>query len=454
MMFNLDEKMMTEARSNTSLLGEGPAAVGLMALDDGFVYFDSKLLSLPPKERGVLHLLVREWPKTVSKDQFAQTIWLGQTMSDESLARCVAQIRQIIPSRARTSIQSVYRHGYRLLHLPLLANPEPPLNHPRLLRDAMASPQSVEALTYARQLMQQRTPIALQRAELLLRDLIAKAPYYLAARLAFAECIACTFSSGLAVQRKHLIEGLAQLKELQSTTSDMPGLYAETAHLLDCAWRFDEAATLHAQALQHCQEDVATHYYRGWHLLATAHPREAVLALRAASSLNPFSVNVTILLARALAFAGEPQAGLEQMQQAHEAAPENQQLHAYFLAYQAYLCPLPYLVRQVKTILLGAASWTFAASSIAYVLARCGRSMEAMHLVHTKSSENASLRANYIGPLLVLGEHEEAMRRALAASNEGCGQLPLILLAPENAALRKHPKYENLQRMIPHGALV
>ncbi|MGH6625288.1 MAG: winged helix-turn-helix domain-containing protein [Burkholderiaceae bacterium] len=430
--------------------GDSPTSIGLAALDDGFVYYRSRPLQLPPKEQAVLHLLVREWPRVVSKDRFARQVWAGQAMSDESLARCVAQLRQAMPPNLGLAIQSVYRRGYQLVVAPRELSESAPPTHPRLLHDAMALPQQVEALTHARQLTQQRTAPALQRAEQLLRELIVQAPGYMAAKLAFAECLAATLSCGFAVERQRIDEGLAQLALVERHAPQMPGLHAETAHLLDCAWRFDEAAVLHARARQTSPQDAATHYYHGWHLLAMARPREAVQALETARRLNPFSVNISIMQARALASAGETQAGLERARQAHLSAPESLQASIYFLAYQAYVDPQPALAETARRVILGPSSWAFAASSLAYVLARCGEHEAAMQLVKTVGTENASVRANHIAVLLVLGQADEAMQRALDAAQEGCGQLPLIVNAPENTGLRQHPGFTRLQTLI-HG---
>jgi DNA-binding winged helix-turn-helix (wHTH) protein len=439
--------------ASASPLGDSPASVGLAALEDGFVYCRSRPLSLPPKEQAVLHLLVREWPRVVSKENFARQAWAGQAMSDESLARCVAQLRHTVPPGLGLAIQSVYRHGYRLVLTPgAEPPPEPsPPAHPRLLHDAMAPPHQVETLTHARQLTQQRTAQALRRAEQLLRELTDQAPGYMAAKLALAECLSAALSCGLAVERRHIDEGLAQLALVERHAPHMPGLHAETAHLLDCAWRFAEAAALHARAAHSAPQDAATHYYHAWHLLALARPHEAVAALATARRLNPFSFNIATLLARAHASTGDMQAGLACAREAHLNAPESTQAAIYYLAYQAHVSPQPALAEAARQLLPGPAPWAFAASSLAYVLARCGDHDAALHLVRSAGTENASVRANHIAVLLVLDRLDEAMQRALDAEREGCGQLPLILCASENAGLRRHPAFADLQaRVLGH----
>jgi hypothetical protein len=102
--------------------------------------------------------------------------------------------------------------------------------------------------------------------------------------------------------------------------------------------------------------------------------------------------------------------------------------------------------------LLGPATWTYASSSLAFVLARCGAEDEALRLIHTMDADTPGIRANFIGPLLLLGESEQAMQRAWDAAREGCGPLPVLLHAPENRALRQHADFERLAGMIPGWA--
>ena len=438
---NLDENLMpSPARDDDhdAPTGPRPGGLGYTAADDGDVCHHGRPLALPPKERAVLHLLLRQWPRTVSKEQFARQVWADQPMSDESLARCIAQLRQALPPATGLALRAVYRRGYRL---EVAAALDDAPAHGRLAHAAMAPPHQVETLTHARQLVQQRTAEALARAEQLLRALIDEAPDYFAAQLALAECLAATVSCGLAVRRERIDEALAQLDRLATDAPRMPGLWAETAHLLDCAWRFDEAAALHERALASSPLDAATHYYRGWHLLATDRPREAVQALEQALRLNPFSVYMAILLARALATAGEPEAALARARRTRENAPEHRAAALHLLGVQAMVAPSPALATQALELLPDPASWVFAASTLGYVLARCGEADAAARVIAGTDMNNPSEQATHVAALALLGRRAEAMDRLERAAAEGCGHLPLVLLATENHGLRSDPRW-------------
>lgn len=452
---NLDENLMPspardedEAPPDTS-----PSLRGYTADDDGDVCHHGQPLALPPKERAVLHLLLRQWPRTVSKEQFAREVWADQPMSDESLARCIAQLRQALPPATGLALRAVYRRGYRLLVAAEEPVAPPAPAHWRLVHAAMAPPHQVETLTHARQLVQQRTATSLARAESLLRALIEEAPGYPAAQLALAECLAATVSCGLAVRRERIDEALAHLDRVQAEAPQMPGLLAETAHLLDCAWRFDEAAALHARSLASSPLDAATHYYRGWHLLATDRPREAVQSLEQALRLNPFSVYMAVLLARALATAGDHEAALARAHRTRDNAPEHRAAALHLLGVQALVAPSPSLAASALQLLPDPASWVFAASTLAYVLARCGEPEAAARVIAGTEPGNPSEQATHAAALTLLGRHADALDRLQRAADEGCGHLPLVLLAAENHGLRSDPRWTVIAaRVWPGGA--
>src|SRR6218665_1041743 len=146
----------------------------LLSFDDaGFPRLKGHALRLPPKERAVLALLARNQPGAVSKQQFASAAWTGRLMSDESLARCISQLRRVL-APAGLRIESVYGTGSRL---PVAA---PPAVEPAT---AALSGAALETYQQARQLALQRTPVAVQRATGMLRLLIAQHPGFVPAKV-------------------------------------------------------------------------------------------------------------------------------------------------------------------------------------------------------------------------------------------------------------------------------
>ena len=418
------------------------AAGTLVAEQNGTVSLGGMPLLLAPKEQAVLHLLLRSWPSAVSKDEFAQYIWQAQDMSDASLARCVAQLRQRVPAAAGVSIHAVYGRGYRLAFAgaPVVASADAstPASHPRLMLAAMAAPRQVEALIQARQWTQQRTESSLRRAQDLLGGLLLEAPSYVAAQLGYAECLSATVTCGLRVPRALLENSLEQLQTLADRAQSLPGLHAEIAHLLDCLWRFDEARAAHDLALRTSPNDVETHGYWGWHLLATGQALQATQALQQAIRLNPFSINLHLLAARAFNASGDTAACLEQGRQAVALYPESIAARVTLLGSQAYAQPDPALAEAAGALQIESPGWAFAPSTLAYVFARCGDFAHAQSLIDASQNRPAGERINFVAALHALGQTRQAMDCLQAAAQEGCGHLPLLLQLAESRALLSH----------------
>ncbi|QEI08977.1 hypothetical protein FXN63_26355 [Pigmentiphaga aceris] len=421
-----------------------PAMLGLDIDKHGFVHYRSAPLTLPPKARAALGLLLQEWPAVVPKRRFAQDIWRG-AMSDESLARCMTQLRNGLLGITRLKIRAIYGEGYQLQVVdpaaPASAVPTPQSMHLRLLDTAMAAPALAETLLYARTLIQRYTPSSLLRAEDLLRGLIEHAPDYVPAKIAFAESLASQVSCGLGLRPERIEEGLDLIDDAARRAPDATGLWSQRAHLLDCAWRFDEASLVHARALETGMADPITHYHHGWHLLACGRFDEAVQALSRAHSLAPLSRGLTTMLARAYTFVDQPENGLQYARKAYAEHPDSLQAHIYLLTYEAYVQPRAELIDQLMQIRLGPGSWSFAASSMAYGLARCGAFDAAAAVIARHANDNPSMRATFTSALLLLGETEAAHARIADAAELGCGFLPLSMRAPENRLLHQHPAY-------------
>ena len=431
---NLDE-IMTPAGA---ALASDTGLNALVAEPNGTVSLRGVPLLLAPKEQSVLHLLLRSWPQAVSKDDFADQIWHTQNMSDASLARCVAKLRQRIPARAGITIHAVYGWGYRLAEAPCeqaSTSASESVGHPRLMLAAMAAPRHVEALVQANQWIQQRTASSLWRAQNLLRTLLTEAPTYAAAQLAYAKCLCTTVTCGFSVPRVQLQASLAQLQQLTQREDLLPFLQADMAHLLDCLWHFDEARALHAAALRTNPNDVETHGYWGWHLLATGQPAAAAQALQQAARMNPVSLDLHLLASRAFNAAGDHATSLAYCCQATELHPDNMTAQLLLLATRAYIQPAPVWAEAARALQSASTGWAFADSTLAYVFARCGDPLAAHELIAASRGQPASERINFLATLHLLGQAARAMDDLQEAARSGCGHLPLLLNLVEHRVL-------------------
>ncbi|MEL6869142.1 MAG: winged helix-turn-helix domain-containing protein [Pseudomonadota bacterium] len=71
-----------------------------------------KPVSLRPKSFDVLRYLVEHQGRIVTKEQLLKAVWNTSVVSDDSIARCLADIRKAIQDTEHTKIKTVPRRGY------------------------------------------------------------------------------------------------------------------------------------------------------------------------------------------------------------------------------------------------------------------------------------------------------------------------------------------------------
>jgi TolB-like protein len=76
------------------------------------LYRGDREIDLRPKSFEVLRYLVANAGRLVSKDELSQAIWPTVVASDESLTRCVSDVRQALADGERRIIKTVPRRGY------------------------------------------------------------------------------------------------------------------------------------------------------------------------------------------------------------------------------------------------------------------------------------------------------------------------------------------------------
>lgn len=417
-----------------------------LTLDDaGFPLAEGQPLELPPKERAVLALLLRRHPSVVSKTDFAAAAW-GGDMSDESLARCISRLRRALAPQG-WQVASVYGTGYRLD----TAAPAPtgtPTGtatpaHPRLTPATQARPATVDAYLHARQLAQQRTPVAVARAIGLLRALVAEEPGYTPASVALADALGAAIGWGQLPTGPTVDEGLAVLDRAAAIDPDTPGLDSARGALLDVAWRFDDAGAAHARALARGPNDPDTLLMHARHLLMRGEADHAVRQLRTALALSPHTPLLRMTLSRALVQAGRGAEAVAEADAARDDHPGQLLLAAFSLAIRAMAAPAPELEAPAWRLADGADTPPFVWTVLSFVLARLGRREAALDIIDAAlicsrtSSGEATL---YAAPLACLGDTDRAAALLQQAADDGCGMLAMVLRDPAHAGwLPGHP---------------
>jgi DNA-binding winged helix-turn-helix (wHTH) protein len=405
-----------------------------LALDDaGLLQPGGPALKLPPKERAALRLLVQRAPGVVRKDEFAERVWSGRAMSDESLARCISRVRQLLLPRG-VQVEAVYGLGYRLVEqgTPAAAIP-----------DARA----LDGYAHARQLMQQRTPAAMELAIELLRDLAREEPGFAPARVALADALAIAVGWGLLVTTPAVDEGLAALQGLDA---GYPGQHAARGALLDMAWQFNAARHSFQRALAADPDGTDTLLGYARHLLYTDAAEQAVERLRRVRELAPHALHVRMTLARALVQSGRGAEAVAEAQATVRDNPGQLLTLAFSLAIQSMVAPQPELEAAALRLTQGLDTPPFVWTVASFVYSRLGRREAALDIVDTAllcSRTTAGEAALYAAPLAALGEYDRATALLRAAVDERCGMMAMVLRDPAHAHwLPQHPAGRALLR--------
>jgi len=79
----------------------------------GSLLMAGREVELRPKSFEVLRYLVENAGRLVTKDEIIKSVWPNVVVTDESLTRCVSEVRQAIGDGDQTVIKTVPRRGYR-----------------------------------------------------------------------------------------------------------------------------------------------------------------------------------------------------------------------------------------------------------------------------------------------------------------------------------------------------
>lgn len=412
-----------------------------MALDltpDGLPTWQDAPLFLPPKERAVLVRMIRAQPQAVSKAELVEHVWQGLAVSDDSLTRCISQLRRALPG---VRIEAVYGFGYRLVPPELAV-------HRRLLAALTAPPDAVEAYLHAWELAQHGTPRALGCALSVLRAVVSTHPGYAPARVSLAATMGAAVGWGMAAELGvTAAEARAELDAAERHGARANGLRVARAWLADMDWRFDDAEPLFRAAYREQPDDAELLPLFGWHLLATGRSGEAVEVLRRAVALRPFAVHPRVMLSRALGYAGQADAALREAERAERDHPDSPIAIGQRLLLRAAGRPGPELVAPSLQLLARADAPSYVRATQPFVLARCGEAGRALTLIDAALGGEQAGAASHVlfaPALVVLGQLDRAAGLVEAAFEARCGLLPLLLNAPLRL-LAAHPAVRRLQ---------
>ena len=85
----------------------------ILDLDRFSLYGPSGRLDLRPKSFEVLRYLAEHSNRVVTKDEVIKAVWPDVTVTDESLTRCISEVRQVLGDESQSMIKTISRRGYR-----------------------------------------------------------------------------------------------------------------------------------------------------------------------------------------------------------------------------------------------------------------------------------------------------------------------------------------------------
>jgi adenylate cyclase len=98
----------------------------------GSLSFGEREIELRPKSFEVLRYLVGNADRLVTKEEIIKAVWPNVVVSDESLTRCVFEVRQAISDSDQTIIKTIARRGYRFVapvhQIGIDSSPVPPIS--------------------------------------------------------------------------------------------------------------------------------------------------------------------------------------------------------------------------------------------------------------------------------------------------------------------------------------
>ncbi|MGH8807263.1 MAG: hypothetical protein ACREX0_05225, partial [Noviherbaspirillum sp.] len=132
-------------------------------------------------------------------------------------------------------------------------------------------------------------------------------------------------------------------------------------------------------------------------------------------------------------------------------APGNEMAELYLTALRAWAAPTAAVVDAAWRLALSPNALTLAPAILSYALARNGRVQDALEVIEACTrcrSGNACSNAMHAASLLVVDRVDAALALLHAAASAHCGLLPLLLHDPAYTALRQHPSYLALHRVV------
>lgn len=407
--------------------------------------FDGKPVHLPPKEKGLLLVLLGARGQIVRKEDLMVRVWGTNETSDESISRTVYRLRVAMQSSGGPEVvETVYNSGFRVTAVVREATMKESSSL-NALTNSMR-PNAIAALISAREFLARQSIEDIEAAASAVRLAISLDASYAAAWSTLAEIRIFQAVRSLRPPRE---AGWLAREAAQTALSIDPQSASALAIL---GW----VRVMIEQDCEHGVDDldraiaidpdywIAT-LLRGWVLQAAGRLDEAVAMMRRTLDLNPVSYAVHSILPMYMLLAGKSTEALELSQELAKRFPtvDNSQGIAAVIASVNGLHDEA-VVYGWKAVEL-APHTPLLHAPLAYALAFAGRHEEAYSVLKAIEESPLPRPSAALAPVyLALGEREKAIALLQDACERGIPQFAWTRDDPRLAALHGDPVVERL----------
>lgn len=410
----------------------------------GLIY-DGQPVHLPPKEKGLLHVLLAARGQIVRKEDLMVKVWGTRETSDESISRTVYRLRVAMQSSGGPeAVETVYNSGFRVT-VPVR---EATMNESSSLNALTHSmrPNAIAALISAREFLARLSVQDIEAAASAVRLAISLDPSFSAAWATLAEIRIIQTLRSLRPPR----EAGWLAKDAAQTALNIDPQSASALSILgwvramidrDCERGLSDLD----QAIEIDPDYWVANLLRGWVLQAAGRKEEAVHMMRRTLELNASSHAVNSILALYLMFAGHKNEALEVAIDLAKRFPTVDDS-------QGIACVLTSIHgMHDEAVAYGWKALELAPHTpvmhapLAYALVSSGRNEEARSVLNAIEKfslprPSAALASVY----LALGERDKAIAMLQDASERGIPQFAWTRDDPRLASLRGDPVVERL----------
>jgi len=406
--------------------------------------FDSQPVHLPPKERGILQVLLEARGQVVCKDDLIFRVWGSNEASDESISRAVYRLRVAMQSSGGPEVvETVYNAGFRVTVPIRVGNLGESSSLAAMTRSML--PNAVAALISAREFLARRTAPDVEASATAARMAISLDPAFSAAWTMLAEIRVFQATRCLRPPREAgwmAKEAARAALELEPQSAPALSIRGWVRVMIDHDGPGGLSDLDNALALD--PDYWAANLLRGWAMQACGQQEEAVEMMRRALELNAVGHSVNAILALFLLFAGQHEEALQVALELAKRFPtiDNAQGIASIVCsvHKHHEAAIEFGHRAV----LLAPHTPLMQAPLAAALAAAGRHTEARRVLAAIEASrlpppSASLTAVY----LALGERDRAIASLLDACERGIPQFAWTRDDHRLSALRGDPAVEH-----------